>query len=176
MAIIEDSQLATREDIAQAQTLAQAKLHELEAAQADHLQRHRWSDARAISLNIAAQRAWLEDLQRFGATLNATKVTAPALEEWLGLLRVLTGEFDAAHSAVIARRTVERFDHADQAWRSLNAFRSDAYGATADKAFHPQGTPAAPSQRAELQSLSLRHRNPMARRPYVNKSRWQHLL
>ena len=177
MPIQEDARTATRADIAAALAIAQNKLREIEATQAGHLRRHAWAPARALTPDIASQRSWLQDLTRYQAGLDVEPAPAPAeaLAEWRAWLPRLEREYDHALAAAITRRDREAYAWADAAWRTVSAFRHDAYGATGDEVFHSRRTPAPPSQYLELEPLA-KTCNRFEVRPPVDRARWAHLL
>ena len=184
MPIREGNAVATREDIAAVQAVAQSKLRQLEAQQGEQLQQHRWADARALTASIVEQRSWLSDLTRYAASLNeAPARTLTSSGEWIALLDLLAAEYDVALAAAIERPSADALHRAETAWRTLSTFRNDALEATGDRQrFDPRGTPPMPAQHprartagVDLQKLSIR-RNPTEARPPIDRTRWQHLL
>lgn len=183
MPILEDGATpATRADIAGAQGIAQTKLRQLEAQQAEYFGRHRWSDARGLTAPIADQRAWLQDLARYAAGLDIPS-GAPArdVRELLAFRATLERAHDAALET--ARRKYEqqgsdvRREYAQllEAWLSLEAFSQDAFAVTGDERFRAL-LPAAPAQRPMFTTLQFERQARGVEAPVIDRRRWASLL
>ena len=179
MPIRERDDPVTSVDVDQAITVTEQRLERHRAEQHRHLEAGAWSSANGCEQLILSAEHWLVTLRayrldRFGDDPARTTGPSARLDQVLEVGNNLHREYQTALALALNQRTVDSYIAAELAYRTLSAFRHDAFSATGDKVFHQLGTPRAPSMYPEISTLS-QGRNPRDQRAPIART-WSHLL